>query len=199
MITLCMDTSHTFLALGLIRDDTVIAKIQKECWKKQSEEIFPELMKMMDEQNMQPEDIDQIVISKGPGSYTGVRIAMTVAKVFCSMSELPLYTLGTMQLYAGLEKCRVLVDARGKRAYTCMFADGEPIEQEHVEACEDIASEINDEKIIGNGALIGKADIWPDIIDNFCALKDHWVKAENVHLVVPDYLKSAESYLPQHH
>ena len=33
MITLCMDTSHKWLVLGLIKDDQVIAKVQEECWK----------------------------------------------------------------------------------------------------------------------------------------------------------------------
>ena len=37
MITVCMDTSHVFLALGIIRDDRVIASFQESCWKKQSE------------------------------------------------------------------------------------------------------------------------------------------------------------------
>ena len=117
MITLCMDTSHIYLVLALIRDDQVIARVQEECWKKQSEEIFPQLIGMMKKVQLEPEDIDQIVISEGPGSYTGVRIAMTVAKVVSALRKLPLYTIGTLQLYAGREDCRVLMDARGKRAY----------------------------------------------------------------------------------
>lgn len=40
MLTLCMDTSHTLLVVSLIEDNKVVAEIQKECWKKQSEEIF---------------------------------------------------------------------------------------------------------------------------------------------------------------
>ena len=111
MITLCMDTSHIYLVLALIRDDQVIARVQEECWKKQSEEIFPQLIGMMKKVQLEPEDIDQIVISEGPGSYTGVRIAMTVAKVISALRRLPLYTVGTLQLYAGREDCRVLLDA----------------------------------------------------------------------------------------
>ena len=41
MIYLCMDTSHTWLAVSLIIDDRVAASFQQECWKRQSEEIFP--------------------------------------------------------------------------------------------------------------------------------------------------------------
>lgn len=196
MITLCMDTSHTWLVLALIQDDRLIAEVQKKCWKRQSEEIFPNLISMMDSVNLQPEDIDQIVISEGPGSYTGVRIAMTIGKVFCAMRNLPLYTLPTMLLYAGKEDCRVVMDARGKRVYTCRYRDGKALEEQRAVAIADL--KIGDEEIIGDGSLVGKEDNWPDIAQHFLDLKDEWKKAENVHLVVPEYLKSAESYLPGH-
>lgn len=195
MITLCMDTSHIYLVLALIRDDQVIARVQEECWKRQSEEIFPRLIAMCEEADVQPEDIDRIVISEGPGSYTGVRIAMTVAKVVCAMRNIPLYTIGTLLLYAGGEDCRVLVDARGRRAYTCRFRDGEELEEKRAQACSEISELIRDEKIIGDGHLIGREDTWPDIADNFLILKDRWQKADNVHLVVPEYLKPSEAYL----
>ena len=57
--------------------------------------------------------------------------------------------------------------------------------------------EIGDVNIVGDGALVGRQDEWPDIVDNFLELKDEWEKHDNVHLVVPEYLKSSASYLPQ--
>ena len=195
MITLCMDTSHTWLVIGLIKDDQVIGKVQEKCWKKQSEELFPRLTALMNDCHLQPEDIDQIVISKGPGSYTGVRIAMTVAKVFCTMADKPIYTVSTLLLYAGKKNCRVVTDARGKRVYTCLFFDGKALEEERAVEIENL--EIGDVNIVGDGALVGRQDEWPDIVDNFLELKDEWEKHDNVHLVVPEYLKSSASYLPQ--
>ena len=195
MITLCMDTSHTWLVIGLIKDDQVIGKVQEKCWKKQSEELFPRLTALMNDCHLQPEDIDQIVISKGPGSYTGVRIAMTVAKVFCAMADKPIYTVSTLLLYAGKKNCRVVTDARGKRVYTCLFFDGKALEDERAVEIENL--EIGDVNIVGDGALVGRQDEWPDIVDNFLELKDEWEKHDNVHLVVPEYLKSSASYLPQ--
>ena len=195
MITLCMDTSHTWLVIGLIKDDQVIGKVQEKCWKKQSEELFPRLTALMDECHLQPEDIDQIVISKGPGSYTGVRIAMTVAKVFCAMADKPIYTVSTLLLYAGKKNCRVVTDARGKRVYTCLFYDGKALEEERAVEIENL--EIGDVDVVGDGALVARQDEWPDIVDNFLELKDEWEKHDNVHLVVPEYLKSSASYLPQ--
>ena len=195
MITLCMDTSHTWLVIGLIKDDQVIGKVQEKCWKKQSEELFPRLTALMNDCHLQPEDIDQIVISKGPGSYTGVRIAMTVAKVFCAMADKPIYTVSTLLLYAGKKNCRVVTDARGKRVYTCLFFDGKALEEERAVEIENL--EIGDVNIVGDGTLVGRQDEWPEIVDNFLELKDEWEKHDNVHLVVPEYLKSSASYLPQ--
>ncbi len=194
MITLCMDTSHIYLVLGLIRDGEVIDRVQNECWKRQSEEIFPQLIALLERNGLRPEDIGSVVISDGPGSYTGVRIAMTVAKVFCAMKNIPLYTISTLRLYAGGETCRVIMDARGKRVYTCAYVNGVPSEEESVRETAELAIDPA-ETVTGDGRLVGRQDSWPDIALCFAKTQSAWKKAENVHEVVPDYLKSSDAYM----
>lgn len=200
MITLCMDTSTQYLVIALIRDDQIVAKFQEKCWKKQSEELFPRLMDLMKEAGLEPEDIGQVVVSEGPGSYTGVRIAMTVAKVFCAMRNLPIATVGTLQLFAGMEpRARVVLDARGGRVYTAVYEYGVLSGTVEAKPCEEVKAEIlQAETVIGDGSLVGREDQIPDLAENFLAVKDQWKYAENVHLVKPEYLKSSESYLPHH-
>lgn len=200
MITLCMDTSTQYLVIALIRDDQIVAKFQEKCWKKQSEELFPRLMDLMKEAGLEPEDIGQAVVSEGPGSYTGVRIAMTVAKVFCAMRNLPIATVGTLQLFAGMEpRARVVLDARGGRVYTAVYEYGVLSGTVEAKPCEEVKAEILEaETVIGDGSLVGREDQIPDLAENFLAVKDQWKYAENVHLVKPEYLKSSESYLPHH-
>ena len=200
MITLCMDTSTQYLVIALIRDDQIVAKFQEKCWKKQSEELFPRLMDLMKEAGLEPEDIGQVVVSEGPGSYTGVRIAMTVAKVFCAMRNLPIATVGTLQLFAGMEpRARVVLDARGGRVYAAVYEYGVLSGTVEAKPCEEVKAEILEaETVIGDGSLVGREDHIPDLAENFLALKDQWKYAENVHLVKPEYLKSSESYLPHH-
>ncbi len=200
MITLCMDTSTQYLVIALIRDDQIVAKFQEKCWKKQPEELFPRLMELMKEAGLEPEDIGQVVVSEGPGSYTGVRIAMTVAKVFCAMRNLPIATVGTLQLFAGMEpRARVVLDARGGRVYTAVYEYGVLSGTVEAKPCEEVKAEILEaETVIGDGSLVGREDHIPDLAENFLALKDQWKYAENVHLVKPEYLKSSESYLPHH-
>lgn len=192
MITLCMDTSHRFLVLALYDEDHLLASIEEEIPKRQSEEIFPKLNEVMAKANKKPMDIDQIVISKGPGSYTGVRIAMSIAKVICALRKIPLYTISTLQLYAGNEDCRVVLDARGGRVYTACYKDTKEIESASVKEIDEI--DIGDMALVGDGSLFGKEDNYPSIAKNFILAKDAWELAENVHLVVPEYLKSIDAY-----
>lgn len=192
MITLCMDTSHTYLVLALIKDDNLLDSYCEPCHKQQSEKIMPVLVEMLEKNQIQPQEIDQIVITKGPGSYTGVRIAMTIAKVLCSMREIPLYTIGTLQLFAGKQDCRVVLDARGHRAYTAVYQNGKEIEQPNVHDIDAIAL---DHPLIGDGHLFGQEDYYPDLAKNFLETKESWHLEENVHTVVPEYLKESEAYL----
>ena len=192
MITLCMDTSSTFLVLALIKDHQLIGHVQKSCWKHQSEEIFPELTAMMDRNGLKPSEIDQVVVSKGPGSYTGVRIAMTIAKVFCVMKEKPLYTIGTLQLFAGKRNGRVILDARGGRVYTAVIDNGAYAEKPHIIMKDEVKA---DEVCAGDRQLVGLSEDYGDLAQNFVDLRDQWIKADNVNLVKPEYLKPSTAYL----
>lgn len=196
MNILCMDTSHKFLAVGILKDDQIAASFQKECWKKQSEELFPALEEVLKQSGLKQEDIDGVAITEGPGSYTGVRIAMTVAKVFCAMGNKPLYTVGTLRLYAGnLEDCRVVLDARGQRAYTAVYSCGKEKEAPSVRPCSEITDAQERMNVIGDGTIVGCEERWPDLISAFAECRTDWKKAENVHLVVPEYMKTNEAYL----
>ena len=126
MISLCMDSAYKQLVLGLYKDQELLAGISLEAFKKQSETIFVELNRLLKETGLDYKDMDRVIITKGPGSYTGIRIAMTIAKVLCSQMHKDLYTISTMQLYAGIEKqANVILDARSQRAYVAHVEDGQ--------------------------------------------------------------------------
>lgn len=197
MITLCMDTSSKFLVLAMIKDHKILAEVQKDCWKRQSEEIFPALEKLLENAGLKPHDIDQIVVTKGPGSYTGVRIAMTIAKVFCAMGDKPLATLSTLQLYAGdLAHARVILDARGHRVYTAVYAHGSCVEEASVCPIEMIMEKTDERTtIVGDGHLIKRPDFIPNLAENFLILEKQWQFSRNVHMENPIYLKNSDSYM----
>ena len=196
MITLCMDTSSKFLVLALIQEDELIGKRCLSSWKRQSEMIFPQLTELLAECGLTPKAIDQVVVTKGPGSYTGVRIAMTVAKVLCSTANLPLNALPTLELIgAGKTKAAVLLDARSQRAYFGMLENGRLSGKEEVLSLSEIQARIDNAdglELVGDCSLLGLEDCYPDLAQAFLTTRSQWQKVENVHLLVPEYLKSAD-------
>ncbi|OCN04428.1 hypothetical protein A4S06_11180 [Erysipelotrichaceae bacterium MTC7] len=192
MKTLCMDTSHRYLNLVLLENDEVVASFSEYAWKKQSESIFVELIQLMESVNWQPEDLDEVVITVGPGSYTGIRIAMSIAKVFASSMHKTLYTISTLQLYAGLDDVHVILDARSNRVYYGRYKDGKMLEEgiKSVDEVKDL-----DGQVVGDASLIGSLDIIPDFVGNFKALRPFYQKVDHVHALVPTYLKEESAYL----
>ncbi|MDF9824477.1 tRNA threonylcarbamoyladenosine biosynthesis protein TsaB [Breznakia sp. PF5-3] len=192
MKTLCMDTSHRYLVLVLMENDEIKASKSMYAWKKQSETIFVELINLMEAVSWQPDDIDEVVITVGPGSYTGIRIAMSIAKVFCSSKKKTLYTISTLQLYAGLDTCSVMLDARSNRVYYGKYQQGKCL-AEGIKTLDEIKA--LSENMIGDVSLIGKEDKNPDFVLNFKELRPYYKKVDNIHGLVPRYLKEESAYL----
>ncbi|WP_317394749.1 tRNA (adenosine(37)-N6)-threonylcarbamoyltransferase complex dimerization subunit type 1 TsaB [Faecalicoccus pleomorphus] len=197
MISLCMDSAYKQLVLGLYKDKELLAGISLEAFKKQSETIFVELNRLLKETNLDYKDIDRVIITKGPGSYTGIRIAMTIAKVLCSQMHKELYTISTMQLYAGIEKqANVILDARSQRAYVAHVEDGQIQGNIQVLTLDEVKKfiETNPGILLGDADLMGQDVQKVDFLKNFIELEPYYEKVENIHALVPDYLKESDSY-----
>lgn len=197
MISLCMDSAYKQLVLGLYKDKELLAGISLEAFKKQSETIFVELNRLLKETNLDYKDIDRVIITKGPGSYTGIRIAMTIAKVLCSQMHKKLYTISTMQLYAGIEKqANVILDARSQRAYVAHVEDGQIQGNIQILTLDEVKEfiETNPGILLGDADLMGQDVQKVDFLKNFIELEPYYEKVENIHALVPDYLKESDSY-----
>lgn len=197
MKTLCMDSAHKHLIIVLLENGVVKASYAQLCWKKQSETLFPELINLMDTLHWKADDIQQVVITDGPGSYTGVRIAMTVAKVLCTRKNIPLYCLSTLQLYAGLhEQAYVMLDARSHRAYTAKLHLGEFIQDEAIQTLDEIREQILSDNscLLGDTSLLDKEEVSIDFVENFAKLLPYAKHIENIHTLTPRYLKEQDAY-----
>lgn len=194
MLTLCLDTAYKYLTCALIEDDKIISSYSEECFKRQSEEIFVVLEDMLQKTNKRLLDIDSICITSGPGSYTGVRIAMTIAKVLASLADLKLYTISTLRLYANMQaNTLVLLDARANRAYAGIYDKVSIIMDDTVLEIDKI--DATKHNVVGDGHLIALEDKMPDISEAFLNTKAIWQEVEDIEHLVPVYLKESESYL----
>lgn len=194
MLTLCIDTSYKYLTIVLMNDEKILAKYSKECFKGQSEALLPCTKDLFEKAKIKPFDIDAICIAKGPGSYTGVRIAMTLGKVICSLSKVKLYTISTLRLYAGgRPNTMVLLDARAKRAYVAIYDKERVILNDCVKELSDI--DALDYQIVGDSDLLQRESAPLDIAENFLLTRDLWERVEDVDHLTPVYLKDNNAYL----
>lgn len=122
MIAVLMDCSNVNLAIGLAKDHVLIAKKECEAWQQQSELLVAELDKLLKANQVERSEIGEVIVSKGPGSYTGVRIALTVAKVLSFALNCPLFLASSLEMMkAGDAPTICLVNARSKRSYIGVY------------------------------------------------------------------------------
>lgn len=194
MLTLCMDTAYRYLTIALIKDDEIIASFEEECFKKQSEMIFVKLKELFESVSLDPLAIDAVCISEGPGSYTGVRIAMSIAKTLCEVAHKELYTISTLRLYAaGHKNTMVIMDARANRAYVGIYDEDRVIMEDRIMKIEDLEDKGYD--LIGDLSLLGLEDKRYSISEAFLQTKGYWHKVDKIAYLVPKYLKEDKEYL----
>ena len=195
MISLCMDSAYKALVLGLYKDGKLIDGVSIEAFKKQSETIFVELNRLFEKTGLDYKDVDEVIITDGPGSYTGIRIAMTIAKVLCTQMHKTLKCISTMQLFAGMdESANVILDARSKRAYVAHVEKGNIVGETVILEVGELENYLDSHPgaLYGDGYLVGQETKSPDFLNNFIEVPARTI--ENVHALVPQYLKESDAY-----
>ena len=79
---LYLDTSSSFLYAGIIKDNKLIDSICEEMASDLSKIALLKISNMFTNNNLKPNDIDKILVVNGPGSFTGIRVGITIAKTY---------------------------------------------------------------------------------------------------------------------
>ena len=124
MVTILLDSSNTNLSVGIAKDNILLDYISYEAWQRQSEYMIVELNKLLEKHNIQKEDIKEVIVAKGPGSYTGVRIAITIAKTIAVALDAKLYAVSSLRVQKdGVRPSICLINARSGRSYVGVYED----------------------------------------------------------------------------
>ena len=147
MYKLLLDSSFKLLVIALAKDNEIIDSIIYDAWQRQSELLVPEIDNIMKRNNIQKEDIDSIVLGIGPGSYTGVRIALTVAKTMAYVLKAKVYAVSSLSLFGVKDKETITVtNARSGRSYFAVYKNGEPIVNDTILNNDEVLSYIDTHK-----------------------------------------------------
>ena len=202
MRVLYIDTSSSYLYTAISEDNKLLFEIKKEFGHSLSAEALPEIVSMFTELNLSATDIDKIIVVNGPGSFTGIRIGITIAKVYAWSQNIPITTitsLEAMMLSSKEKKVRVpMIDARRKYVFSAIYDENNlPIlKPQHIKIDElkQKLENIDDYIVITNDELedFENKEIYnPDIMKIINFFKDK--EAINPHAVNPDYLKLTEA------
>lgn len=196
MISLVMDTSNSYLAVGLFKDNVCLEAFQEKGSRRQSEKAIPTLKEVLDRHHIALKDVNEMIITSGPGSYTGVRVAMTIAKTLAAVSDVKIKSVSSLAAYAGMNQALSVIDARGHKVFVGVYENGLPLIKEQVVALEDFAqlrAEYGDFELVGEIGCLGLDEKECDLCANIYALGQMADPIENVDLLVPTYIKDVEA------
>lgn len=127
-LILNLETATTNCSVGLARDgELLFLREHDSAAYSHAEELHNFIQEVLDASSLTFSDLDAIAVSRGPGSYTGLRIGVSAAKGLCFSLNLPLISVPTLESLAYQEKMADLdfvipvLDARRMEVYSAVF------------------------------------------------------------------------------
>ncbi|MFC2036264.1 tRNA (adenosine(37)-N6)-threonylcarbamoyltransferase complex dimerization subunit type 1 TsaB [Chloroflexota bacterium] len=117
---LSIDTSTDTASLTLARDNEVLAELTWRCGQNHSTQLLANLSHLLNQTELSLQAVNCIIVAKGPGSYNGLRVAMSTAKGLAFSLGIPIIGISTLEVEAyqhaerGLPICPIINAGRGE-------------------------------------------------------------------------------------
>ena len=130
MKVLSIDTSSKIASIAIIEDGRVLDEMHVLSEEEHSQTLMPMIEKIFNDNNMDLDEIDLIGCSRGPGSFTGIRIGIATAKAFSDAKNIPLIGIDSLEALAYsvvIEKenndCEILamINAKNDNVYAATY------------------------------------------------------------------------------
>ena len=176
MITVLLDSSNTNLSVGVAKDNLLLECISYEAWQRQSEYMLLELDKLFNKYGINRSDISDVIVAKGPGSYTGVRIAITIAKTIATALDAKLYAVSSLRVLKDHAKPSIcLINARSGRSYIGVYQGTKTILEDQIMKNEDVLKYIEEHpeySVCGETKYLGIDGVVSNNIEEMLSLKE---------------------------
>ncbi|MFA7075681.1 MAG: tRNA (adenosine(37)-N6)-threonylcarbamoyltransferase complex dimerization subunit type 1 TsaB [Candidatus Izemoplasmatales bacterium] len=188
---LVIDTATKYIYLSLVIDGVEKQSVYEEGINNHSVTIIPFIEEMLKKENLILKDLDQVIIGVGPGSYTGVRIGVTVGKMIGYLNNLEVYTISSLALMASFSDnpyVLALIDARRGNAFMGVYQN---LNKKLISISKDVMDNIEDyiKSFEFDLQIIteGKPQIEKLLHSNLLN------KVDDIHSLTPNYLRVTEA------
>lgn len=97
MISLFIDTSLADVSIALLKDSKILSTIHNNIPGEHSIYVTKYIEEILNNNKISPKEVDEIIIINGPGSFTGIRIGVTIAKIFAYIEKIRIVSMTSLQ------------------------------------------------------------------------------------------------------
>lgn len=205
MICLFLDTSSEFLNVSLIKDNNIIYNKTLETKNDHSSFLLPSVNEAFKTNNLDFKDLKRIIVGIGPGSFTGTRIAITVAKTYGYSLNIPTFGISSLEIMIydndGYDYYVPVIEDKNNNVYYSLFDKNKKrVLEDSFSSIDDLYSKLEnyDGKILiisHKGVNYDKYDCVKESINSIKINENILLnnKQINPHLLKPNYIKKIEA------
>lgn len=200
MISLFIDTSTKRLIIGIYHNNKQIYYNCENTSNDLSSKVLPCLKKTLESIKLTCQDIDNIYVVNGPGSFTGIRVGVTIAKTLAWSLNKKIFPVSELMLLATTDTDKnyivPMIDARRGYVYGAIYdRNQQPILKDCYIKLEELKTKVDDLCSIDNACFVSYDAIDNSIIPNISMEKlfKKEFKDINPHSLNPNYLKKTEA------
>ncbi len=203
MICLFLDTSSNLLKVSLVNNDKLLYDKELTTKNDHSSFLLPCIRDAFQKNNIKYTDLDRIIVGIGPGSFTGTRISITVAKTYAYLNNIPIIPISSLEMMIyGVENYDYYVpliedknnnvffgiyDSQRKRVYDDSY--------KNIDDLYEILSNYNGKiALISGNKKYDKYDTFDKKIDSIKISENILINNSeiNPHILKPNYIKKIE-------
>lgn len=186
MINLLIDTTNKYLILILEINDKIIDRVKIIGEKIHTEQTNDQIDNLLTNNNFSLSEINNFYVVIGPGSYTGVRVGLTIVKTIKTIDpKVNVYTINSLLFQAADKKAVSMLDARSDKVYFAIYDNKTEVIATQLldnQTAIEIAQQFADFEIIKDYENI-------DELCNYLVLKSSFTLIEDVNDLNPIYLR----------
>ena len=199
MISLLIDTATSNLTVSIIKEQDILYKYQENILSDMSSKLLPIIDSGLKDLNLKLNNIDKIFVVNGPGSFTGIRVGVTVAKTIAWTLKKDIIPLSSLELMATTNTDKKylvpMIDARRGNVFAGIYdKELNCIKQDKLINLNELISNLNEDyEFISYDNIDIKRIIKPNIEVLKIVNKHINDKGINPHNLNPNYLKLTEA------